>query len=73
MNQYMLDKMVEMSDGNPGAATALTEIYNAYGDIVMAALLINLESKGIKGSRIWFAYKYCFLFNVKDMVEWFAK
>lgn len=66
------DMMVEMADGNPGAAVVLIEVCKAFNPGVCMALMINLDSKGIYGSRIWFAYKYCFLFNVKDFVEWVA-
>jgi hypothetical protein len=53
-----LNRIVFLSEGNPGAATALGTLVTARDDA--AQVIESMESMDIRGSRIWLGYKeYC--------------
>lgn len=64
------DAVYIMSEGNPGAVVTIMESFKHLGMQECIRFMLTLDSKGIYGSRIWFGYKYCFCFNIKDYVEW---
>lgn len=53
MNQQLLKKLVKLSDGNPGAASALADIMRLTG----TETIDKLEAAGITGWKIWVLYK----------------
>lgn len=48
----IVELMVEVSDGNPGAVTALAEMMNE--DV---AAIFAIHSSGLRGPQLWLAYK----------------
>lgn len=52
MADMIVEIMVEVSDGNPGAVTALAEMMNE--DPVA---LFAIQDSGLKGPQLWLAYK----------------
>jgi hypothetical protein len=62
MNMSVMDALVEMSEGNPGAATVLAQIMQRAEeidpDIPMNIIpIMMMDDMGIYGSRIWQFYK----------------
>ena len=53
-----MDMIVEMSEGNPGAATVIGSLLQENPMESMMALL-DLDDMNIRGSQIWVAYKDC--------------
>lgn len=53
----MMDVMVKMSEGNPGALTVLMQLWlREHGP----ELVLDLDDMGVRGSSIWVGYKdYC--------------
>lgn len=51
-----LDTLVKMSEGNPGAITAITQLLNE--GIENYFLILGLDDMNIRGSQIWQVYKY---------------
>lgn len=50
------DIIIKMSEGNPGALTALVEVVKA--DPVMGFMdLLHLDDMGMRGPQIWVAFK----------------
>lgn len=66
-NDTMLDAIMKMTDGNPGAIVGLTSLLKA--DKTGGMLLFGLDDMNIRGSQIWQAYKYLY----KEDGEKFAK
>ncbi len=62
----MVEDMIRMSEGNPGAATALCEIMK---DEVGFAAVIMLDELKITGYKIWLLYKDIYNFEVKKLVD----
>lgn len=55
----LMNRLVELSDGNPGAATTLSTIVNERPGEALQ-VLETLDAMNIRGSRIWLGYKdYC--------------
>jgi hypothetical protein len=63
LNDGILDIMMKMSDGNPGAITVLTRMVKEGGAIDPVNVfggysgILSLDTHGIYGSRIWMLYK----------------
>ena len=55
LNNSVLDILMTMSEGNPGAANVLMELMNNYSAGFM--LILNLDDMNIRGPQIWVAYK----------------
>ena len=58
LNDTMLDTIMKMTDGNPGAIVGLTSLLKA--DKTGGMLLLGLDDMNIRGSQIWEAYKYLY-------------
>ena len=55
----LMDIMVTLSEGNPGAVTVLTEIVKVNPTFGIMELL-HFDDMNMRGSQIWVAYKdYC--------------
>lgn len=58
-NDSIQDNIVSLSKGNPGAATALTEVLKHNMDQA-TTVLRTLDEMNMYGPRIWLGYKdYC--------------
>jgi hypothetical protein len=55
LNDSVLDALMAMSEGNPGAANVLMELMNNYSSGFM--LILNLDDMNIRGPQIWVGYK----------------
>src|SRR3990167_7042499 len=53
------DILFDMSEGNPGALTALAEVYEACSEDQMKYVMVlaRLDGEGIYGPNIWIGYK----------------
>lgn len=52
--------VVKMCEGNPGAATALSELLNTAGVAAGLMAVLTCDDLGLYGWKIWIAYKdYC--------------
>lgn len=51
----VLDMLLLMSEGNPGAATVLSRIMNKYDAGAMS--IFNLDDMNIRGAQVWVAFK----------------
>lgn len=51
------DMLQKMSEGNPGALTALTEVMNEVGPMKFMNFVMQLDLRRIYGSKIWIGYK----------------
>lgn len=58
LNDTMIDTIMKMADGNPGAIVGLTSMLKA--DKTGGLLLLDLDDMNIRGSQIWEAYKYLY-------------
>lgn len=56
----VVDLLVTMAEGNPGAATVLAQMMNFDPQNPTACLLnvLSLDDMNMRGSQIWVAYKY---------------
>ena len=52
----VLDMLLLMSEGNPGAATVLSQIMNKCDAGAMS--VFDLDDMNIRGAQIWVAFKY---------------
>ncbi len=57
MEQDILEKMINLSQGNPGGITVLSEIYQSYPIEFVKRLLDVLEKTEIRGPDIWVLWK----------------
>ncbi len=55
INGSVLDMLLLMAEGNPGAATVLSQIMNKYDAGAMR--IFDLDDMNIRGSQIWVAFK----------------
>ena len=55
-NMSMMDMLMVMSEGNPGA---LTVLMNMLSDPTGLLKILSLDSLGIRGPKIWMLYKDC--------------
>jgi hypothetical protein len=54
------DAIEKMSEGNPGALTALTDVLESKGVKDTFEFMMNLDLRRVYGSKIWIGYKdYC--------------
>ncbi|KKL28141.1 hypothetical protein LCGC14_2378150 [marine sediment metagenome] len=53
MNDMAVEAIVQLCEGNPGAATVCAQMVKAYGEDA----LVPLGELGIKGPEIWLLYK----------------
>lgn len=54
----LMDVVIEMAEGNPGAATVLANLLNDTPDrVVFLNLILALDDMNIRGSQIWVAFK----------------
>ena len=53
MNTQLLNKLVRLSDGNPGAASALAQILQLTG----TETIDKIEAAGVRGWKIWILFK----------------
>jgi hypothetical protein len=67
MKSKKLDRLLEISNGNLGAITVLTEMFN-YDCFWTMRLKEKMERIGLTGSKIWAGYKYCDM-NVKKFMK----
>ena len=58
LNDTMIETIMKMTDGNPGAIVGLTSMLKA--DKTGGMLLLGLDDMNIRGSQIWEAYKYLY-------------
>ena len=65
MNKELLDKMISLSEGVPGAVTVLAQLYGE--DMDGLVYIIDLEEQDIKGSNIWIAYKDVYDYDINKM------
>lgn len=54
LSDTILDAIVKMAEGNPGAATVISELLKLQDGFVSLA---HLDDAGIYGPDIWLAYK----------------
>lgn len=55
----LIEMVVDMAEGNPGAVDVLTQIVKAEGELGMFTIL-NLDDMNIRGPQIWVGYQdYC--------------
>jgi len=54
MNYKMINRIVALVEGNPGAIRVCTEIFENFGDIGISLLEAQAE---FRGSAIWILYK----------------
>lgn len=67
MKYTTLASLYEISNGNLGAITALSEMYD-YDKTTTLELQDKLKEIGMTGSKLWVAYKYCKM-NVKKLLK----
>ena len=60
LNDNLMDWMVKMAEGNPGALTVLLTAMKEKGAQEMGELILFLDDMNIRGKQIWIGYKeYC--------------
>lgn len=52
INCRAIDTIVQMAEGNPGAATVLTDLFR-----VNPIHILDLDDMNIRGEQIWVAYR----------------
>lgn len=57
LNGTIVDTVVQMSEGNPGAATVLARILKSQDTIDGLTLILNLDDMNMRGPQIWLGYK----------------
>lgn len=72
LNDKWTDVLYKMSEGNPGALTAMLSIIDAAsvgekGHSATFIPLVHLDMHGIYGPRIWMLYKGVFKFRAKAL------
>jgi hypothetical protein len=58
LNMSLMDLLVLMSEGNPGAATTLCDLWAKYQDSDAFMLVLFLDDMNIRGTQIWIGFKY---------------
>jgi len=54
----VLDILMIMSEGNPGAISVMTQVLNEMEQMEgLLGCILNLDDMNIRGSQIWIAYK----------------
>ena len=56
-NEDMMGILTTMSEGNPGAATVLSELLKANDPITGMALVFKLDEMNMRGPQVWIGYK----------------
>jgi len=60
LNDNLMDWMVKMTEGNPGALIVLLTAMKEKGAQEMGELILFLDDMNIRGKQIWIGYKdYC--------------
>jgi hypothetical protein len=62
LGDSVMDVLIKMSEGNPGAANVLAQILDKkdwYAGVDGIMMILNLDTIGIYGSKIWILYKDC--------------
>ncbi len=67
LNDTVLDILVKMSEGVPGAIVGLTALLKA--DKTAGMLLLGLDDMNIRGSQVWEAYKYLYHENAERFAD----
>lgn len=62
--EEMVQTMIEMSRGNPGALTTLIELSRQCSPDELGTVLSTLHANQIAGSHIWIIWKYHCGFNM---------
>ena len=57
MDPRILEKIIELSSGNPGAVTIFAEIYKTYPLDFVQMLLDVLDKSTVRGPDIWVLWK----------------
>lgn len=52
-----VERIIAMSDGNPGAARVLTTLHRDHPESA-AAVMARFDELEMRGPAIWFAYRY---------------
>lgn len=64
------DMMIKMSEGNPGAITALCELVkNDESGMNGMMLMLHLDDMNIRGSQVWIGYKDHCKRDVKAFIQ----
>ena len=69
LGDSVLDTVVKMSEGIPGAIEGLSDILKQDKDGFGIMLVLGLDDMNIRGSQIWEAYKYLYNENGKKFAE----
>lgn len=72
MNSTVLDAVVTLADGNPGAVTALAELIKANEGEALLTML-RMDELGMTGSVIWVAYKDFANYDIPALVQGVAE
>ena len=59
LNEYLMDWMVKMAEGNPGALTVLLTALKERGSQKMGELILFMDDMNIRGAQVWIGYKDC--------------
>jgi len=57
INEKLMDWMVKMAEGNPGALTVLLTAMKEKGAQEIGELILFLDDMNIRGTQIWIGYK----------------
>lgn len=71
LNDTVLDTIVKMSEGVPGAIVGLSALLKA--DKTGGMLLLGLDDMNIRGSQVWEAYKYLYHENAERFADAVSK
>lgn len=59
LNDSMVDVIIKMAEGNPGAVTVLSQLIKQ-DDGMGFLLVLSLDDMNIRGTQVWVGYKdYC--------------
>lgn len=59
LNDNLMDWIVKMAEGNPGALTVLLTAMKEKGAQEIGELILFMDDMNIRGSQIWLGYKDC--------------
>jgi hypothetical protein len=66
LNMSIMEALILMSEGNPGAATVLAELAKREDGFIW---ILSLDDMNIRGTQIWVGYKDVCESNIEKFIE----
>lgn len=64
-----VDEIVSLSQGNPGAITTLSEIFNLAPEVMTKEFAEKATQKELVGTKLWVYYKGPARFNAQKVID----